>query len=206
MAGNVKRRTRLTRIGACGLVRIVHAARRIHGAGTQQHIVVAEPIFDRGNHFGAAPLRTDIVARAHEHTWQQPAPGEFAIIAWTFTQPRRMDGPGLAAQYDPVDTCELGQCRQADGVNLSALGLEDAGNILQGGSNLGMCRKIVLMEMPNEPDPDVPDTAIKHVAKVSHLRRCASRVRWIMPGDGIQQQCIVGDRACQRTDMVEGKR
>ena len=109
MAGYVEGRASLPRIGARGLLGVVQPARRVHRAGAEQHVEVAELVLDRGDDLGSPALSADIVAGCHEGARQQPAAGELAVVARTLAQPWRVNRPGLAAQDHPVDGGELRQ-------------------------------------------------------------------------------------------------
>jgi hypothetical protein len=66
MAGDVERRPRLPGICPLGLRGILDAARRVHRAGAQQHIDLAQRIVDRRNHLVSPASGLDVIAGAEE--------------------------------------------------------------------------------------------------------------------------------------------
>src|ERR1051326_8369485 len=96
MTRDVEWRARLTRIGAFSLGRILDPARRIHRAGAQQYVNLAQRVLDRRNHLKTAAAGLHIIAGADERAAQQTATGELTVIPGTLAQPGRMDGLLLA--------------------------------------------------------------------------------------------------------------
>ena len=208
MAGDVERRAGLAGIGAGGLGGVLDLARRVHGTGAHQHVVIAQPVVHRRDQLGAAALRADIFARGHEGAGQQAAAGQGAVIAGTVAQPGGVDRPGLRAQDDAVDARELAEFGQADGFDQRALGLEDAGGVLQPGGDIGMRGHVGFVEMAHEADAQPLRAMIQHPAKAARVGGGAAGVARIVSGQHIQQQRVIGHGAGHRPDMIqrEGQR
>src|ERR1051325_264315 len=96
MTRDVEWRARLARIGAFRLCRILRPARRIHRAGAQQYVDLAQRVLDHRDHLKTAAAGLHIIAGADERAAQQTATGELTVIPGTLAQPGSVDGPRLA--------------------------------------------------------------------------------------------------------------
>ena len=205
MAGDVERRARLARIGAVEVGRPVDAAGRVHRAGAEQHVDLAEGRLDLGDHLQPPALRLHVVAGVHEGAGHQAAARELAVVARPLAQPRTVDRPGLALQDDAVDRAELGERRQADVAHLGALHLQGARDMGQRCRDLGLGRRVDLVEMAHEADAQIAHAAIEVGGIVAVHRGRAAGIEGVVAGDRLQHQRIVGDGARHRADMVQGE-
>src|SRR5689334_2818427 len=103
MARDVEGGARLPRISPLGRFRILDLARRVHCAGAEEHIDLAERLVDGGNHLEPATTRLNVIPGPDKRAGEQPTPREPAVITRSLAQPRRMDRPCLALQDHPVD-------------------------------------------------------------------------------------------------------